>query len=422
MNSEKSKKRLLKNIISLLILQGSNYVFPLLTFPFLVRSLGVEKYGTLILGLALMQFLNVFVDYGFNISATRSISIVKDDRKIVNAIYNKIMSIKIILTSLLVILWIIIVGIIPFFENKLIFIICLLIIIGNTLFPIWLFQGLEKMSYITNINIIVKFLVTLLIIIFIQTEEDLYLAMLFQTFYYLIPGIISIYFIKIKLRIKFSFIKDINILVKELIEGRHIFATNLWINFYVQGPAIILGLLSGNLATGNFGIGQKIQGAFSGLVQPFSQAIYPYICEQFEKNKLKFLIFTKKLVIFTLIFSTFLGILTIVFSSLLVYLVTGDNNSKLDHIVKLFSFVIVFSILNTILARIIHAMNLSKILNKSYAIAASFFVVCSIPLTINYSEIGMILSVILAEGTVVILNLINVYKKVRKLRLELENS
>mgnify|MGYP000866700993 CR=1 FL=1 len=404
------KNRLFNNIFSLVILQGSNYIFPLITFPFLVRKLGIENYGILTFSTALMQFLNIFVDYGFNISATKEISIHKYNIKRVNEIYNLIMTIKLIFTLLIGILIFILVEVVPVLEeHRLVYLVSFLIIVGNTLFPLWLFQGLERMKYITYINIFVKAIVTLLIIIFIKNDKDLTLAVLFQSFYYLIPGLISIYFVKRKFNVKFQLILNFQKIINELRSDKDIFMTNLWIKFYNQAPAIILGFLSGKSSTGNFGIGQKVQGAFSGLSLPFTQAIYPYLCELYKKNLLAFNIFKKRLLKYSILFSLFITLGLNFFSNQIIKFVTGEQNNNLVILIRLFSIIIFLGVMNTIMSRIMYAMDMQKLLNKSYSRAAlSFFLVC-FPLTISFNEYGMVLSIIVAEATVFYFNIKTVF-------------
>jgi PST family polysaccharide transporter len=74
-----SNARLKKNVAAPLILQGTNYLLPLLTVPYLVRVLGVENYGRVAFAYAFIQYFVVLTDYGFNLSATQKVALLRDD-------------------------------------------------------------------------------------------------------------------------------------------------------------------------------------------------------------------------------------------------------------------------------------------------------------------------------------------------------
>ena len=52
---KKLKNPMVINFISLALLQGVNYLLPLLSFPFLFRVLGVERWGLVTFGYALRK-------------------------------------------------------------------------------------------------------------------------------------------------------------------------------------------------------------------------------------------------------------------------------------------------------------------------------------------------------------------------------
>ncbi|MFW6147983.1 MAG: oligosaccharide flippase family protein, partial [Thermodesulfobacteriota bacterium] len=94
--STTERKRLLENFISLSTLQGLNYILPLITIPYLVRVIGPEKFGLISFSQAFIQYFVLITNYGFNLSATREISINRANKKRVSEVFSAIMLIKIV--------------------------------------------------------------------------------------------------------------------------------------------------------------------------------------------------------------------------------------------------------------------------------------------------------------------------------------
>ncbi|WP_192828464.1 oligosaccharide flippase family protein, partial [Enterobacter asburiae] len=86
-----------KNIILLFFVQASNYLFPLLTLPYLMRVLGAENFGIVAMVQAWLQYIIIFVDYGFNFSATLLVSVNKNNQSKIDSIYTAVTAAKLAL-------------------------------------------------------------------------------------------------------------------------------------------------------------------------------------------------------------------------------------------------------------------------------------------------------------------------------------
>ena len=94
------RKRLFKNVLNLFFFQGTNYILPLVTIPYIVRIIGPEKFGILSFAQVLNQYFVIITDYGFNITGTQRISQVQEDIKERANVFSGILAVRILLLIL----------------------------------------------------------------------------------------------------------------------------------------------------------------------------------------------------------------------------------------------------------------------------------------------------------------------------------
>lgn len=331
--SSQQNRKLLSNFISLLILQGANYILPLLTLPYLFKVLGADNFGLLAFASSTILFLQVIVDYGFNLSGTRAVSISSNNNKNLVEIFSSIMTIKLFL---FLFSFIVLTILIFFFEkiasHYLLFYITFGIVLGEALFPRWFFQGMEQMKYITYINISIKVFFTVCIFIFVNDKNDYYIVPLLNSIGYIAAGIFSLYVVYNSFNIRFKKQNTITV-VRYFKESWNIFLTEFIPNLYNNFSTFLLGFFTSMDNVGYYSLATKIVGIMNALLQILKTVTYPYLNKDFSKFKIiaKIMIGTGILLsIFILLFSA--TVLPYIFGSKVI------NSLNLIYILSLSPF------------------------------------------------------------------------------------
>jgi polysaccharide transporter, PST family len=337
------KKRLLSNFFSLSVLQAFTYILPLLTLPYLVRVLGVDKFGLVMFAQAFIMFFNILVDYGFNLSATREVSIHRDNKEKITEIFSSVMTIKFLLIGVSFLLMSIIVFSFEKFSNDWeLYYLSFLLVIGNAMFPIWYFQGMERMKYITIVNITSKFIFTIAIFVFIQDEVDYIMIPLLNGLGFIVGGLISLWIVYKEFNQSFVFQKY-NTLKIHFKDSSQFFLSRVSVTIYTSANAFVLGLLTNNTMVGYYTIAEKLYMAMQSLYAPIAQALYPYVAKERNIKLFKKIFYSAVIInIIGVIFLYFFG--EYIFGLLFTQEI-GSESIKVFNILLMANLIVVPSIL-----------------------------------------------------------------------------
>ncbi|MDO5851768.1 MAG: flippase [Methanobacteriaceae archaeon] len=390
-------KRIFENMISLTGLQFASYILPLITLPYLAFVLGPDRFGLTQYAISVVTYFQFLTDYGFNLSATREISINKESKH-VNHIFSNVMLIKLILCVIsFIILTILVFGINRFTQDWFIYYLSFGLVIGYMLFPTWFFQGMEDMKYITIINILGKVIFTVLIFLFVKTSGDYLLVPLFNSLGFIIVGIIGIITAIVKFNIKLVR-PTLTELKYHLIEGWHVFISTIAINLYTTTNTFLLGLLTNNTLVGYYSIAEKIILAVNGLITPISQALYPFVSRLTVNDKENSLIFIRKIVKIISVIGFIFSLGIFLFAEPIINLLFGTAYADSIRILKILSFIPLIVSLSTVFGvQIMLTFNYKKAFSSILIIAGVINVIMGTLLILSIQELGIAISFFLTE-------------------------
>lgn len=286
LKQSKDGRTLVANFGYLSLLQVASYVFPLITMPYLARVIGAEGFGKIAFAAAIMVWFQTIADWGFNYTATRDVAKNRDDKEKVSEIFSNVLWARILLMFVSFVVLSVCVLIIPKLrENSDVIMISFLMIPGHIMFPDWFFQAMERMKYITILNIVSKTLFTVAIFLFIKERQDYILQPLFTSLGFVISGIIAMYYILVKWKIRLR-ISSFKTVLRTIKSSTDVFINNIIPNLYNAFSIVLLGFIGGNVANGLYDAGVK----FTNIVQQFllilSRTFFPFLSRRIDKHSI----------------------------------------------------------------------------------------------------------------------------------------
>lgn len=326
----KVSRKTMKNGIWMYLLQFFNTVIPLITLPYVTRILGTTKYGIFSSSFNIIGYLQVVVEYGFAMSATREVAL-NSKKSNLNKTFSSVLYSRFFLLFLCLLFSLIYTRMSYVDTVQLLsYWIMTISLLGITIQGNWIFQGLQDMKYIAIANIISRSITTILIFGFVKTYNDLLVYCFLYALSPVISNVIGLFVIVFKFKVKIIKI-SIHDILEELKRGWYIFTTQFTSNIFGAIGITFLTMFDSSSTVGIFSAIQKIPNALVLMWTPISTILYPIVSKKMKESFSYGIDFVLKVRRYMLIVIFCIIVILCIFSNQIIDIAFGNAYAKYSY-------------------------------------------------------------------------------------------
>lgn len=297
-------------------------IFPLISFPYVTRVLGVEGIGQFNFSYSVISYFLLIAALGISAYARREGSAIRKDKAKLSAFASQMFSLNLITT---VIAYVLLFGLLAVSTSirsysNLILILSVMIIL--TTFGVeWVYMIFEDYMYITVRSIFFQALSLALLLIFVKSGDDLvrytWITVISIAGSSILNFIHSFKYLNLRFTLKINAKKHFPpILV--------FWASTLAVTIYVNSDVTILGLLSGDTTVGIYSVSVKVYNVVKIILASVIVVTIPRLSAYAAENQMEKFIETAQDVYKTIITVTLPAVVGVcIFCKEIVYVLSG---------------------------------------------------------------------------------------------------
>ena len=387
--------KLKSNFIYNAIYQILILIIPLITTPYVARTIGAEGVGTYSYTYSIVLYFMMFALLGMNNYGNREVSKVRDDKEKLNRTFSSIYYLQLIVTLIVSIIYIIYV-LLNSREYFTIQIIHVLYLVSVAFDINWLFCGLQKFKMTVTRSAILKILNLVLILIFVKDTEDLNKYIFILAFMTLLNQLIlwpfrkkEVSFIRVSRKEIFKHLKPTIIL----------FIPVLASSVYRTMDKIMIGKMANMSEVGYYENAEKMLNIVLSVINALGTVTLPQMTYLYSKENLEEFkrIFKKSIsFVFFSVFPVIFGFLAT--ADILVLLYLGEGFTESAVLLKVLSISLIFtSVASIIRMQLLIPRGKDKEYTTSILIGAIVNFIFNMIFIRRYGAIGATIGTILAE-------------------------
>ena len=264
------------------LLTLSNYVFPLIVYPYVSRVLGVSNIGICNFVDSVVHWFILFSMMGISILGNREMAAAGDDRERRNKAFSSLITLNLLTTLVAALALVGAIYTVPkLFPYRKLLWIGVLKLMSNFLCIEWYFIGTENFRYITGRSILIKTVYVVAVLLLIRQADDYPLYYLLTVLVVLANAIVNIAFARHTVSLTRQGM-DLRTYVKPyLMLGVYMILTATYITVNVM----YLGFVSDTVQVGYYSTASKLYSIVISFFSAFTGVMLPRMSSLLSENK-----------------------------------------------------------------------------------------------------------------------------------------
>lgn len=270
------------NFIMNFILTASNFIFPLLTFPYVSRILLASSNGKVNFAASVANYFMMVASLGIPTYGIRACAKVRDDKESLSKTAQEILFINLVATVLVTLTYLVCIFTIPkFAQDKVLYLIEGANIVLNMFGANWIYQALEQYDYITARSVFFKFVSMILMFLLVHQQSDYRVYAAITVLAAVGSNVLN--FIRLRRFIVFRKFKNYEF-KKHLKPIFVLFAQNVTVSIYTNLDTVMLGFMKNDEAVGLYTAAVKVKGILLSIVASLGNVLLPRMSYYVKHN------------------------------------------------------------------------------------------------------------------------------------------
>ena len=275
-------KSIKKNMFMSVLLTTSNFLFPLITYSYVARTLTPVGIGKTTFVNSVLQYFSYVAVLGIPAYGVRECAKVRDDRDAFSKTVKELLIINIFSTSIAYLGLIITICTIPkISEYKELFGVMGWSIFLNSIGMEWVYQSLEEYSYITKRSLVIKIISVILTFILIRSSNDVLMYGFLTIFSSSASNICNFLALKKHVYLKKKYTYELKRHLKPIFS---LFTASIIITIYANFDISMLGFISTEHEIGLYNSALKIKSIILSVSTAVTAVIVPRMAYYLKNN------------------------------------------------------------------------------------------------------------------------------------------
>lgn len=267
-------KKIIHNTSMLYIMNIAKMIFPLITLPYLTRVLSVPGYGVVSYVKAIMQYMQLIVDFGFLLSGTKDIVLVQGEKDKIDHEVGNIFLARLLLVGIAFLGLCLITPLIQILRENMLFTMLSFVVVALTVFLMdFYFRGIEKMEVITIRFVVMKGIAAALTFVFVRNDNDILWIPVLDIIGSLVAvALVWIELQKLNVHLKFD---GLSASLKKLKDSAVYFFSDMATTAFNALNTVLIGIYINKTDVAFWSLCMQLIGAVQSLYTPITSGIYP---------------------------------------------------------------------------------------------------------------------------------------------------